>query len=376
MTGASRSSTFQKKLNFSDVALNRPQFGGATGLRYNRPCLAFFQPTRKQARLTLFLAVLSVMPIATSQSSRAATSFPPPARGRLAGMFRSYDGQLRLFLLPFLLGTAVLIVAPAVLTIGLAFTKYNSINTPTWVGLENFQNLLASPLARLSVRNSLLFLFMAVPLRLVGAVAIALLLSRPGRIYGPLRAGVYLPTIIPEGAYALIWLWILNPLYGPLNAVLGLLGLPTPDWLIQPGTAQLSFVLMSLFTIGEGIIVALVGLRTIPGVLYEAARVDGAGRWQAFWRITLPVLTPWLLLLTFRDLVVVLQNTFTPSFVMTYGGPYYATTFAPLLLFELAFDMFDFGGAAAFMVIMYVLTALLVVGIVNLVGLNQDADVA
>ncbi|MCA9870160.1 MAG: sugar ABC transporter permease [Caldilineae bacterium] len=291
-------------------------------------------------------------------------------------MFRSYDGQLRLFLLPFLLGTAVLIVAPAVLTIGLAFTKYNSINTPTWVGLENFQNLLASPLARLSVRNSLLFLFMAVPLRLVGAVAIALLLSRPGRIYGPLRAGVYLPTIIPEGAYALIWLWILNPLYGPLNAVLGLLGLPTPDWLIQPGTAQLSFVLMSLFTIGEGIIVALVGLRTIPGVLYEAARVDGAGRWQAFWRITLPVLTPWLLLLTFRDLVVVLQNTFTPSFVMTYGGPYYATTFAPLLLFELAFDMFDFGGAAAFMVIMYVLTALLVVGIVNLVGLNQDADVA
>ncbi|MCB0235909.1 MAG: sugar ABC transporter permease, partial [Anaerolineae bacterium] len=198
----------------------------------------------------------------------------------------------------------------------------------------------------------------------------------PGRIYGPLRAGVYLPTIIPEGAYALIWLWILNPLYGPLNALLGGLGLPTPDWLIQPDTAQFSFVLMSLFTIGEGIIVALVGLRTIPGALYEAARVDGAGRWQSFWRITLPVLAPWLLLLTFRDLVVVLQNTFTPSFVMTYGGPYYATTFAPLLLFELAFDMFDFGGAAAFMVILYALTALLVVGIVNLVGLNQDADVA
>jgi multiple sugar transport system permease protein len=215
---------------------------------------------------------------------------------------------------------------------------------------------------------------MAVPLRLLGALGIALLLHRPGRIYGPLRAGVYLPTIIPEGAYALIWLWILNPLYGPLNAMLGALRLPTPDWLVEPGTAQISFVLMSLFTIGEGIVVALVGLRTIPGALYEAARVDGAGRWQSFWRITLPVLAPWLVLLTLRDLVVSLQNTFTPSFIMTYGGPYYATTYAPLLLFELAFDFFDFGGAAAFMLILYLLIALLVVGIINLVGLNHDTD--
>lgn len=316
------------------------------------------------------------MSVATRQSPRAAAPPPPSARGRLAGFFRSYDGQIGLFLLPFLLGATLLIVLPAVMTIGLAFTKYNSINPPTWVGLKNFKMLLASPLARLSVRNSLLFLFMAVPLRLLGALGIALLLQQPGRIYGSLRAGVYLPTIIPEGAYALIWLWILNPLYGPLNAALRSLGLPAPDWLVQPDTAQLSMVLLSLFTIGEGIIVVLVGLRTIPGVLYEAARVDGAGRWQSFWRITLPVLTPWLLLLTFRDLVVALQNTFTPSFVMTYGGPYYATTYAPLMLFELAFDLFDFGGAAAFMVIMYALTALLVVGIVNLVGPSQDADVA
>ena len=86
-------------------------------------------------------------------------------------------------------------------------------------------------------------------------------------------------------------------------------------------------------------------------------------------------ISPWLLILTFRDIVVSLQNTFTPSFVMTYGGPYYATTFVPLLLFELAFDLFDFGAAAAMMVVIYILTALLVVGIVNLVGLNRHDDV-
>ncbi len=253
-----------------------------------------------------------------------------------------------MFLLPFLLGSLLLIVLPALITVGVAFTKYNAIQPPTWVGLDNFRTLLASPLARLSLRSSLQFIFLAVPLRVLGALALALLLQPGGRLFGGLRAAVYLPTIIPEGAYALIWLWILNPLYGPLNAVLRRAGpadAATGCW--SPTTARLSFVLMALFTIGEGMVVLLVGLKTIPKAYYEVARVDGAGAWQSFWRITLPLLMPWLLVLTFRDIVVSLQNTFTPSFVMTYGGPYYATTFIPLLLFELAFDLFDFGAAAA-----------------------------
>jgi len=282
---------------------------------------------------------------------------------------------VRLFLLPFLLGSLVLIVLPALITVGVAFTKYNAIQPPVWVGLDNFRTLWNSPLARLSLRSSLQFIFLAVPLRVLGALALAMLVQPAGRLFGGLRAAVYLPTIIPEGAFALIFLWILNPLYGPLNAVLGGLGLPTPDWLLNPTTARLSFVLMALFTIGEGMVVLLVGLKTIPKVYYEVARVDGAGAWQSFWRITLPLLTPWLLVLTFRDIVVSLQNTFTPSFVMTYGGPYYATTFIPLLLFELAFDLFDFGAAAAMMVVMYILTGLLVIGIINLVGLSNRDDV-
>lgn len=287
----------------------------------------------------------------------------------------SFDGQVRLFLLPFLLGSLLLIVLPALITVGVAFTKYNAIQPPTWVGLDNFRTLWNSPLARLSLRSSLQFIFLAVPLRVLGALALAMLLQPAGRLFGGLRAAIYLPTIIPEGAFALIFLWILNPLYGPLNALLGGLGLPTPDWLLDPTTARLSFVLMALFTIGEGMVVLLVGLKTIPRVYYEVARVDGAGAWQSFWRITLPLLTPWLLVLTFRDIVVSLQNTFTPSFVMTYGGPYYATTFIPLLLFELAFDLFDFGAAAAMMVVMYILTGLLVIGIINLIGLSNRDDV-
>lgn len=312
-------------------------------------------------------------------TANSPSSPPPiaPVERRRASRWSpaSFDGQVRLFLLPFLLGSLILIVLPALITVGVAFTKYNAIQPPTWVGLDNFRTLLDSPLARLSLRSSLQFIFLAVPLRVLGALAMALLLQQAGRLFGGLRAAVYLPTIIPEGAFALIFLWILNPLYGPLNAVLGAVGLPTPDWLLDPTTARLSFVLMALFTIGEGMVVLLVGLKTIPRVYYEVARVDGAGAWQSFWRITLPLLTPWLLVLTFRDIVVSLQNTFTPSFVMTYGGPYYATTFIPLLLFELAFDLFDFGAAAAMMVVMYILTALLVIGIINLVGLSNRDDV-
>ncbi len=301
---------------------------------------------------------------------------PNAAPGSGTWSLSAYETQARLFLIPFFLGSLILIVLPALITLGVAFTKYNAIQPPTWVGLNNFRALLGSPLARLSLRISLQFIFLAVPLRLLGALLLALLLQQGGRLFGGLRAAVFLPTILPEGAYALIWLWILNPLYGPLNAVLHAVGLPTPDWLLDPATARMSLVLMSLFTIGEGMVLLLVGLKTIPRVIYEAARVDGANAWQSFWRISLPLLTPWLLLLTFRDIVVSLQNTFTPSFVMTYGGPYYATTFVPLLVFELAFDLFDFGLAAAMTVILYLLTSLLVVGIVNLVGLNRHDDIA
>lgn len=301
---------------------------------------------------------------------------PPAAHRRTSSWsLTSFEGQTRWFTLPFLLGSLLLIVVPALITVVISFTRYNAIQPPVWAGLDNYRTLLHSPLARLSLRSSLQFIFLAVPLRVLGALIMALLLQPAGRLFGWLRAAVYLPTVIPEGALALIFLWILNPLYGPLNAALGTLGLPTPDWLLTPATARLSFVFMSLFTIGEGMVVLLVGLKTIPRIYYEVARVDGATARQMFWHITLPLLTPWLLVLTFRDIVVSLQNTFTPSFVMTYGGPYYATTFIPLLLFELAFDLFDFGAAAAMMVVMYILTGLLVLGIINLVGLNTRDEV-
>jgi multiple sugar transport system permease protein len=312
----------------------------------------------------------------SSTSLSAAPARTRVKRRSLPILLTSYDGQVRLFLLPFFLGSILLVALPALVTVGIAFTHYNAIEPPQWAGVENFRRLFNSPLARLSVRSSLEFLFLAVPSRLLGALCMALLLQRGGRLFSGARAAVYLPTIIPEGAYALIWLWILNPLFGPLNLLIGWLGLPQPQWLVEAGPTRMAFVLMACFTMGEGMIVLLVGLRTIPKALYEAARVDGAGLLRSFLHITLPLLTPWLLLLTLRDLVVSLQNTFIGSFVITYGGPYYATTYVPLLLYELAFDFFDFGMAAALLVVSYILTGILVIGIINLVGLDRQDHVS
>lgn len=287
---------------------------------------------------------------------------------------RRYNVQIWLFVLPYLVGALVLTILPALATVSIAFADYNAVSTPTWAGLNNFVRLLNSAYVRISLRNTIFFLTLAVPLRISGALLLALLLQSDRRWFGLHRAAVYLPTVIPEVAYALIWLWILNPVYGPLNMVLAGFGLQGPAWLAEPTTARLSIVLLSLFTIGEGFVILLTGLRTIPRSYFEAARVDGATVWQSFWRITFPLIMPWLLLLTFRDLVISLQNTFTPSFVLTYGGPYYATTFVPLLLYELAFDFFDFGMAAALLVFTYVIIGLVIIGILNLVGSERGVD--
>jgi multiple sugar transport system permease protein len=117
---------------------------------------------------------------------------------------------------------------------------------------------------------------------------------------------------------------------------------------------------MALFQVAEGFVILLAGLKSIPPVIYAAARVDGAGGWQAFRYITLPVLTPWLLLLTIRDIILSFQSTFTPALLMTRGGPYYATLFLPLLMYDEAFDGLRFGVAAAIMVLAFLVVAALI----------------
>jgi len=262
-----------------------------------------------------------------------------------------------MLLAPFVVGTLALVVLPALMTFALAFFEYDALSPPVWRGIENFTEIFGERVFHVAVQNSFVFVATAVPLRILGALALALLLERRRTGTGAYRAAVFLPTIVPDVAYALIWLWIFNPLYGPLNLVLGTFGIKGAAWLVDPDTALGAIVFMSLFQIGEGFILMLAALRQIPRDYYEAARIDGAGPFRSFWHITLPLVAPWLLLLFARDVVITLQSSFTAAYLMTGGGPYYATFLMPVLIYEEAFDRFRFGLASAMMLTVFVVIA-------------------
>src|SRR5690606_19037589 len=145
---------------------------------------------------------------------------------------------------------------------------------------------------RIAVFNSLLYIVLAVPLRLVGALAFARLLQRPSRESLIGRAIVYLPTVMPDLAWALMWLWTLNSLYGPLNLMLGAFGIDGPDWMVDPVTARFGIVLMMVWQLGEGFIVCLAALGSVDPDLPDQAAVDGGGAWSTFRSVILPVIAP------------------------------------------------------------------------------------
>jgi multiple sugar transport system permease protein len=272
-----------------------------------------------------------------------------------------YQRSLYLLLAPFLIGVGLLVILPAGLALGVAFTSYDGLAAPRWSGLANFRAIAADGLFRTALVNSAIFVALTVPLRTLITLALALLLSRPRRGVGLYRAAVYLPTLVPGVAYALIWLWILNPLYGPLNRLLVAVSLPAPAWLVDSRTALAAVSVAALFQLGEGFVVLLAGLQELPDEYYEAAALDGAGRLALLRHIVLPLLAPWLLLIVIRDLIVSVQSSFTPVLLMTGGGPYHATLLLPLLIYQTAFDRFRFGEGAAMTAVVCAGVALLVV---------------
>ncbi len=270
----------------------------------------------------------------------------------------SYRARLLLLLAPYLIGTVLLVIVPAVMGFSLAFTEYNGVQPAQWIGFDNFRNLWHDDIFRLSVRNSLIFIAIAVPARFAGALLSALLLSRPLRGLGGYRSAIFLPTIVPDIAWALIWLWILNPLYGPINLLLGAAGIPGPAWMLEETQARYAIAFMMAWQFGEGLIVCLAALGTIPREVQDQSAVDGASGVQTLVRVVLPLLAPFLLLLLLRDTIFTLQTSFVPAQIVGRGGgPNYATTFIPLYTYTNAFSYLRFGYAAAMTGVMYALTA-------------------
>lgn len=268
-----------------------------------------------------------------------------------------------IFLLPYVVGVVLLIAVPAVMNMGYALTDYSGLAPGArFTGLANVRRMLADPLFEASVRASLAHAAIAVPLRLAIATGLGLLLAAPRRGGRWYRAAAYMPTVVPDVALALLFLWILNPLYGPLNGILGAVGLPEPNWLSTPWTARSGVILMMLFPIGEAFLVVLAARRTLAPDLYDAAAVDGASPGQQLRLITMPLIAPILVLLAIRDTIMTLQVNFVPAYIMTDGRPAHATLYLPLYIYDQAFEFGGFGYAALLSLVLLLITAVLVAG--------------
>lgn len=290
---------------------------------------------------------------------KRASSIRRPDSGSGVGV--SYRVQLGLMLAPYLAGLAILVAIPALAGLPLAFTDYNALERPVFAGLDNFTELWRDDVFHTALFNSLSYIAVATPLRLAGALALALLLAAPMRGVRLYRMLVYLPTVIPDLAWAIVWLWVLNPLYGPLNQFLALFGINGPAWMLGATSARLAIVIMLAWQIGEGFVVCLAALQDVPRELTDQAAVDGASAWRSFWGLVLPTIAPVLLILLFRDTIHSLQANFVPALIVGRGGgPNYATTYLPTYIYTTAFDFLRLGYAAAMTWALYALTVIVV----------------
>lgn len=261
---------------------------------------------------------------------------------------------------PYLIGLTVLVAVPAVWAIILAFTDYTGLDDLRFTGLDNFRTLFGDRYFWQALGNTGVYVAVAVPLRVGAALALALLLHRRGRSSEAGRVAVYLPTIIPDIAYALLWAWLLNPYFGPISVFAAETGLPSPGWLTDPWAARVAIAVMGGLQVGEGFLIALAWRRMIPTSLYEAADVEGARPTYVLRQVTLPLMTPILALLALRDVLLALQLNFVPARFVTDGGPRRATTYLPSYLYDHAFRYFRLGYASAVALTMLLATGLVV----------------
>lgn len=260
-----------------------------------------------------------------------------------------------LFISPWLIGFFLLVAIPFIASIYLAFTRYDIVSPPVWIGMANYKRLFTEdPLFWKSLGITLKYAMIAVPLGTILGVGLALLLNLNIRGIRFYRTAFFLPSIVPMVASCAVFSWVLNPQIGLMNSLLRLIGVEGPAWLSSEPWAFYSLVMMSLWSVGGSMIIYLAGLKDIPVSLYEAAVVDGATPWQRTIHITLPMLTP----VIFFNLVMGIINAFqyfAQAYIMTEGGPEDSTTFYALYLFQRSWRYLDMGYASAMAWILFVI---------------------
>ncbi|MBI2942528.1 MAG: sugar ABC transporter permease [Chloroflexi bacterium] len=263
-----------------------------------------------------------------------------------------------LWIMPWLVGLVAFKLGPTLAAFALSFTRYDIITTPIWIGLENYVYAATTdPLFWRSLRTTLYYVGVSVPLGIVASLGLSLLLNMGKRGTATYRTFFFLPNLTPVVAGAILWLWIYHPQFGPLNYLLRLMGIPPIGWLGSVEWAVPSLILVAFWygIGGSRMVIFLAGLQAVPNELYEAAEVDGAGRWARFRYIILPMISPTMFFNLVLAIIVSLR-VFEVAFLTTVGSPNYATWFYMLHLYQAAFRDFDMGYASALAWILFMIT--------------------
>ena len=281
------------------------------------------------------------------------------------------------FAAPFVILFGVFLALPILVSFLMSFTSFglrdlqNPIGT-TVVGVDNYARLLSDGKFWKALANTFYFVVVGVPLTLAIGLLIASALSRGiTRFRTAFRVGYYLPVITSIVAIAVVWRFLLNPDIGLINVLLKDIGINGPDWLANKTLAMPSIIAMAVWrNLGFAMVVFIAGLQAIPAVLYEAASIDGAGRWQSFRYVTLPMLRPTILFMLVITTIGYLQ-LFEEPFVMTDGGPLDATLSVTMYMYQQGFEFFKQGYASAIAYVLFVIVA--VIAFLQFRFLREDA---
>jgi multiple sugar transport system permease protein len=288
-----------------------------------------------------------------------------------AGRGRSRTGRSEArwgltFLSPWLIGFVLFTAGPMVVSFALSFSRYDMISRPAYVGADNYRRLLDDPKITTALLNTVFYAALHVPLAIVLALGLAALMRRAGQASGLLRTVVYLPVMTPPVAMAALFLLLLNGQRGLVNEVLGWFGVPGPNWTTDPTWIKPGLVIMSLWTVGSTAVLYLAAMAGVPGELYEAAAMDGAGAWRRFRSVTLPMISPAIYFTIVVNTIAALQY-FTEAYTMFYtpGGSASndgdAALFYAIYLFQQAFTYLHMGYASAMAWLLFLVIALITI---------------
>lgn len=265
-----------------------------------------------------------------------------------------------MFLLPWFIGFFGLTLGPMVSSLYLSFTNFDLLTSPEWVGMANYVRIFtADPKFAKSMQVTFMFVIFSVPLKLAFALGVALLLNRGMRGLPLYRAVFYLPSLLGASvAIAVLWRTLFAG-DGLVNDFLLNFGIQGPSWISNPRYSLWTLIILAVWQFGSPMIIFLAGLRQIPQDMYEAASLEGAGKWRVFWKITLPMLTP---VVFFNAIIQTIEGfkSFTPAFIISggTGNPINSTLFYTLYLYQEAFEFFRMGYASALAWILLVIVAL------------------